>query len=261
MLLALPPLTLYVSIIAPILLATVGSTACLFDLRTSLLSGVDDTSGGRPYARFTTPDSDSTMVHCSYSHDESLHIFSTLDSSGVVRLWDDRKCSSLSTSADCCLTSFLAHTRTGVGISAMPPSQSDDKSNATSRWMTWGLDLPVHGIEAVDELAVKVWDPLPKQTQQSRAATMSTVSADEDDLDKSEERRWLDSFHVTSHMSMQGAVAARVHPLAPGACSRYILESIACVPFIHKKSFTPQTKLCCFGLSSTLWQNTMKANL
>ena len=209
----------------PILLATIGSTACLFDLRTSLFSGVEDTSGGRPYARFSTPDGNSTIIHCSYSHDESSHVFSTLDSAGVVRLWDDRKCTSL-TSADGCLTSFTAYTRTGVGIAVMPPLQSGDKSETgSSRWVTWGVDAPMNSSETSDDLVVKVWESLPKPPQQSRAATVSTVSADEEDLDESEaESMKMDSFHMTCCTSMQGAAAARVHPLIPGTPKYFLCQ-------------------------------------
>jgi hypothetical protein len=163
------------------------------------------------------------MIHCSYSHDESLHVFSTLDSSGVVCLWDDRKCSSLP-SANCYITSFVAHTRTGVGIASICPAS--DAESANSRWVTWGIDAPANGFETNDDLVVKVWESLTNPLQQSRTATMSTVSADDDELDESEsERIATDSFEMTSCTYMQGAAAARVHPLVPGACKSWHLSS------------------------------------
>ena len=190
------------------------STACLFDLRTSLFS----TGGGRPYARFAS-DCSSALVHCSYSHDESLHVFSTLDSTGVVRLWDDRKNSSL-TSTNHCLESFVAHTHVGVGIAAIPPSLESKSESVHSRWMTWGLDAPATNELVQDDLVVKIWDSSPK-TQQSRAPTVSTVSVDEEeerDESEAEGDTTLDSFHLASKWSasMSGAAAACIHPLIPG---------------------------------------------
>eukprot|EP00804_Cyclotella_cryptica_P005852 CCRYP_000144-RC/>CCRYP_000144-RC protein AED:0.03 eAED:0.03 QI:422/1/1/1/0.83/0.71/7/1324/1175 len=200
----------------PILLATVGCTACLFDLRTSLFSGVDDASGGRPYARFSAPAYNNTLIHCAYSHDESLHVFSTLDSTGVVRLWDDRKCTNLS-SPEGCLSSFVAHTQAGVGIAALPPPKhGDNTESVNSRWITWGLDKPANSDEKYHDLVVKIWDSLPSQQENIRAHTISTVSADEDELDENEAASsTTNSYHLTASTSMHGAIAARVHPSIP----------------------------------------------
>jgi hypothetical protein len=201
---------------------------------------VGDTSGGRPFARFSAVDCNNQLIHCSYSHDESLHTFSTLDSMGVVRLYDDRRYSNLD-STDCCVSSFVAHTRNGVGIAAIPPLHSTNTSESTpSRWITWGLDAS-DDRAANNNLVVKIWDSSPKQPQKNRAATVSTVSTDE--LDESEtENMASESFHVTSCTYMQGAAAARVHPLAPGT-SLFVVNALIAYSFQPISHFSVSRKM------------------
>lgn len=191
---------------APILLATTGSTTCLFDLRTSLFA--ETTSNTRPNARFCSSGS-STIVHCCYSHDESLSVFSTIDSTGVVRLWDDRK-------SDICLSSFVGHTRQGVGVASLPSADG----NTSLRWVTWGLDESMDNVANNDDLVVKVWGSLQGRFKNfDRAPTVSTVTLDNMDKDVHEVDQGdisMDSHRILAWKSMEGAVAARVHPLFPG---------------------------------------------
>lgn len=162
-------------------------SASIWDLRTSLFSGVGGSGGARPNARFVSPEdglyhADSSLIHCAYSHDESNHTFATLDSIGVVRMWDDRK-------ADVPKHSFLACTGGGVGIASVaPPRMSAD---AGPRWITWGMD---DGQGYSDDLVVKVW------------TESSTTGRNEDGGEN------CTPYHVTSRISMAGGVAARVHP-------------------------------------------------
>jgi hypothetical protein len=91
--------------------------------------------------------------------------------------------------------------------------------SVNSRWITWGLDKPSNSDGEHDDLIVKVWDPLPMQQEKNRAHTISTVSAEECELDESEVAFATTNFyHITSSASMPGAIAARVHPLIPGMC-------------------------------------------
>ncbi|KAL7493275.1 hypothetical protein ACHAWT_004835 [Skeletonema menzelii] len=180
----------------PILIATSGNSVCMWDLRTSLFSGVGMKGGGaRPNSRFVPPSQSGSLIHCAYAHDESLHMFSTLDSNGVVRVWDDRKAGNETG----CLASFVACSGGGVGIAAIPPSTmttrgGDSSAEAGPRWLTWGMDSHTND----DQLVVKVWSPL---------------STDVDSLDRddtlSESR---DFYQVTSSITMSDAVAARIHP-------------------------------------------------
>eukprot|EP00984_Skeletonema_dohrnii_P027712 scaffold17342_cov112-Skeletonema_dohrnii-CCMP3373.AAC.5 len=183
----------------PILISTSGNSVCMWDLRTSLFSGVGVKGGGaRPNSRFVPPSQGGSLIHCAYAIDESQHMFSTLDSTGVVRVWDDRKAGNESG----CLASFVACSGGGVGIAAIPPSKKivrggDSSTEAGPRWLTWGMDS--HTQE--DELVVKVWSPL------------STTKTDADSVDKDDtaiEAR--EPYQVTSSISMTNAVAARIHP-------------------------------------------------
>jgi len=140
-------------------------------------------------------------------------MFATLDEKGVVRLWDERKCSSIAT-IDSCVARFTAHTKRGVGIAAIP-LLSDNRKSETSRWITWGLDLSDN-----DNLIVKMWDSDTTQPHHNRAHTVSTVSTDEDDVDINQAGRTvIGSFHMTASTSIHGAAAVRVHPLIPGIYS------------------------------------------
>ena len=171
---------------APILLSTCGTSASAWDLRTSVLSGVGGTGGARPNARFICPEdnlyhADSSLIHCAYSHDELANTFATLDSLGVVRVWDDRK-------AEQPVHSFLACPGGGVGIASIAPAR-DEGSGARPRWVSWGIDDEQ---DYGDDLVAKVWTDL------------STNGVDGSNSS--------DAYRVTSRVSMPGAVAARVHP-------------------------------------------------
>lgn len=180
----------------PILISTTGNSVCMWDLRTSLFSGVGVKGGGaRPNSRFVPPSQSGSLIHCAYTHDESQHMFSTLDSNGVVRIWDDRKAGNESG----CLASFVACSGGGVGIAAIPPSRKsarggDSSTETGPRWLTWGMDS--HTDE--DDLVVKVWSPT--------KADAGSVGG-EDNTSESRE-----PYQVTSRISMTNAVAARIHP-------------------------------------------------
>ncbi|KAL9180041.1 hypothetical protein ACHAXT_008011 [Thalassiosira profunda] len=204
---------------APILLATTGRSACVWDLRTSLFSGTGaGTSGGaRPNSRFTCPRdglhrANATLVHCAYSHDESQHAFATLDAAGAVRVWDDRK-------ADRPLHSFVACPGGGVGIASVAPSQAS--VDVGPRFVTWGMDAALGG---GDDLVVKVWTQAARRktlssvsTDVFRRSTASNVSADVDNgSDRNEDGGENSiSYHPTSRITMSRAAAARVHPSFP----------------------------------------------
>ena len=181
----------------PILISTSESSVCLWDLRTSILSGGTVKGGGaRPNSRFLPPSKGGTLIHCAYAYDESQHMFSTLDSEGVVRVWDDRKARNE-------LTSFVACSRYGVGIASLPPSANykggDSASTVESRWLTWGMDNDTDD----DDLIVKVWSPL--------SATKSNIESD----DKDDSKIGVKQYQVTSRVPITNAVAARTHPAFP----------------------------------------------
>ena len=187
----------------PILLSTCGNSACIWDLRTSLLLGVGGKGGGaRPNSRVVSPSQGGDLIHCTYGYDESRHMFSTLDESGVVRIWDDRKAGNEIS----CLASFVAHSR-GVGVASIPPSRMivrgvDSSIEGGPRWVTWGC-------EDDDDLTVKVWSPL------------SAVKPDIDSVGKdgSAANEVRDPYQVTSRISVSNGAAARIHP----ACADVIL--------------------------------------
>ena len=190
----------------PILISTVGNSVCMYDLRTSLFAGVERMKGGgaRPNSRFVSPHG-GTLIHCAYSYDESQHMFSTLDSAGVVTIWDDRKAGNESR----CLASFVACSQGGVGIASIPPSKKtgrdgDGFTETRPRWVTWGMDSQADE----DDLVVKVWSP-------SVAETADTDNVDEAGTAIASQAK--DPYQVTSQISIPNAVAARVHPTYPDA--------------------------------------------
>ena len=211
---------------APILLSTCGATACLWDLRMSLFSGPGSSgSAARPCSRYVAPNDlisngnglggSELLIHCAYSYDESQNKFATMDSIGVVSVWDDRKCSHP-------LASFVACRGGGVGLASVPPSMQSVRSggaieDAGSRWVTWGID----GIRE-DDFVVKVWSESVSVRSQNRATTMSTVSADGDLSEEKEDvggcttdgvgSRIGKPYVMTSKISMPGGSSARVHP-------------------------------------------------
>ena len=208
---------------APILLATCGTSSCIWDLRTSLFSGTSNSSsssssssgGARPNLRFTiTPKSDeyynpsTTLIHCSYSISNE-YIFATLDNLGVVRVWDERK------PGEYPIQSFVGCSGGGVGIASIAPSEKNDAYY--SRWVTWGMDDNENVNEdeqhntRSDDLIVKVWT----ESKKVHNRTLST-STDADVSNRSEDTRVSgtttdDVYNITSRISMQGGVAARVH--------------------------------------------------
>jgi len=195
----------------PILLSTCANSACIWDLRTSLLNSAgcsSNSSGARPNARFVSPEdglhhSGSSLIHCAYSHGDELqqHSFATLDSMGVVRIWDDRR-------ADRPKHSFMACPGGGVGIASIAPAKTRVDA---SRWVTWGMDGGQESFS--DDLVVKVWTES-SSTSKSRSNVTSTVPTDADVGDRNEECGETNiPYHVTSRISMAGGVAARVHPL------------------------------------------------
>ncbi|KAL7456072.1 hypothetical protein ACHAWC_008345 [Mediolabrus comicus] len=191
----------------PILISTVGNSVCMYDLRTSLFAGVERMKGGgaRPNSRFFVSPHGGTLIHCAYSYDESQHMFSTLDSAGVVTIWDDRKAGNGSR----CLASFVACSQGGVGIASMPPSKKNGRggdgfTEARPRWVTWGMDSQANE----DDLVVKVWSP-------STAVTADTDNVD--DAGTAIAGQVKDPYQVTSLISIPNAVAARVHPTYPDA--------------------------------------------
>ena len=124
----------------PVLLATCGITACVWDIRASSLRG----GGVPPNSRFVLrPDDDEhddhnvtrcgrrgrSLVHCAYSTNESDHTFGTLDYGGVVRVWDDR-------CPDRPSCFFIACPGGGVGIASIRSAVG----RQPSRWVTWGMD-------------------------------------------------------------------------------------------------------------------------
>lgn len=173
---------------APILLSTFGEYALVWDLRTALFSGKGmggNSGGARPTARFRHSRS-SNLIHCAYCHDESKHIFATLDSVGRVSVWDDRN-------ADSPKHSFLACPGGGVGIASISPPRNV-VGGAESRWVTWGMDdSAIQGGTSHEDLVVKVW---------SKSEPISTAA--------------LTPYHMTSRISTAGAVVARVHPSFAG---------------------------------------------
>jgi hypothetical protein len=196
---------------APILLATCGEYASVWDLRTSMFSGTgmggSSSGGARPNARYRHTARSGLLpmlIHCAYCHDESKNAFATLDSMGVVSVWDDRK-------ADNPMHSFLACPGGGVGIASIisPTSSSTQQHHGGGggiglRWVTWGMDnCRGHGIVADDDnLVVKVW---------SEYCDVSTASGnDSGDVPSSSS-----TYKVTSRISSAGAITARVHPSFP----------------------------------------------
>ncbi|KAL7428343.1 hypothetical protein ACHAXM_001235 [Skeletonema potamos] len=179
----------------PILISTSGHSACMWDLRTALFSTVKG-GGARPNSRFMSPPQSGYLIHCAYAYDESQHMFSTLDSNGVVRIWDDRKAGN----DRGCLASFVAYSGGGVGIASIPPSRKIARGGDIStepRWLTWGMDSRTDDAD----LVVKVWTPL------------SATKADVDMVDKDDTSNEVsDPYRVTSSISMTNGVAARVHP-------------------------------------------------
>ena len=135
---------------ASVLLATCGVAACVWDLRISSLGG----GCVRPNSRFVVRSEDDeygdyvggsrssrSLVHSAYSKNESDHTFATLDSGGVVRVWDDRNPTRP-------YRSFLACPGGGVGIASL-----GGLDFTKSRWVTWGMENKEDG----DDLVVKVW--------------------------------------------------------------------------------------------------------
>ena len=112
----------------------------------------------------------------------------------------------------------MGHTRQGVGVASLPPAAG----NTASRWVTWGLDESIGNVTNKDDLVVKVWESSSsssKQTTSGRAPTVSTVSVDEEEMDGNEadpRAISVDTYRMTACKSMEGAAAARVHPLFPG---------------------------------------------
>lgn len=176
----------------PVLLATCGSSAYIYDLRTSLLSGLgSSTTNIMPNMRFISPE-DTPFIHCAYSQDESQHIFTTLDTLGIVRVWDDRMVNSPT-------HSFLACSGGGVGIASIAPKSIC----GAARWVTWGMD------DCDDNLVVKVWSSSSSSKLDSNPPTDADASdRNEDSLD--------DTYTLTSSISRPDAVAARVHPSFTG---------------------------------------------
>ncbi len=182
---------------APILLATCGDYASVWDLRTSMFSGtgLGGSSGGlRPDARYRHTARSSTsgslpmLIHCAYCHDESKHAFATLDSMGEVSIWDDRK-------ADSPRHSFLACPGGGVGIASVHHG-----GGIGLRWVTWGMDdRQSHTV--ADDLVVKVW---------SEYDVSTTAGNNSGDIPPSSS-----PYKVTSRICSAGAISARVHPSFP----------------------------------------------
>jgi len=217
---------------APILLATAGASSCIWDLRTSLFSGLTSTGGSgvsssnsggcRPNLRFTiTSQSDiyynpsTALIHCTYSITNE-YIFATLDNLGVVRVWDERK------PGEFPIQSFVGCSGGGVGVASISPLKKKGGADADdvyySRWVTWGMDDNGENENEQpsrsDDLIVKVWTESSKKIHNR---TLSTTSTDADVSNRSEDTRVSgtntdDVYNCTSRISVQGGVAARVHP-------------------------------------------------
>ncbi|KAL7466238.1 hypothetical protein ACHAXS_006526 [Conticribra weissflogii] len=223
---------------APILLSTSGTTACLWDLRVSLLSGVGNASGGngshaRPCARFVSPNDimplgsnsygygGSELVHCAWSYDESLNQFATMDASGIVTVWDHRKSARP-------LAKFLAHEAGGVGIASLPPARECRERHgvgAEGRWVTWG----VNGYDDGEDLVVKVY------TESSTIP--SGMNAEESTNDTVQAPDLSRNYRMTSKISMSGGVAARVHPSYPHGVLLLRTPALAARPTLNPNDF------------------------
>jgi len=211
---------------APILLATCGASSCIWDLRTSLFSGMSSNSsssssgGARPNLRFTiTPQSDiyynpsTTLIHCSYSLTNE-YTFATLDNLGIVRVWDERKPGEFS------IQSFVGCSGGGVGIASISP-QKKNKEGADgddvyySRWVTWGMDDNENEQHSSDDLIVKVWTESSSSKKVHNRSMSTSTDADVSNRSEDASKMYTDVYNCTSRISMQGGVAARVHPSFP----------------------------------------------
>jgi hypothetical protein len=135
----------------PLLATTVGASLSLWDLRSS-------TTVFKPSLRYTSTARNHTnvplvQVACSSVSDECA----TIDTSGVVRIYDIRMSGRASFNASPVGT-FVAH-EAGVGILHLPlendPVTADDNGTSNrSAWVTWGLEDPA------TSAVVKVWSPV-----------------------------------------------------------------------------------------------------
>jgi len=181
----------------PTLAATIGVSACLWDLRSSIFSGAGNLRGvgARPQTRFLPPKdeftrTDSTLVDCAFSFDESSNRFATLDTHGVTRIWDVRKPSK-------CISSFEACLGGGVGIDCMP------SNSGKGQFVTWGTDSYFG-----DGLVVKLW-----REQESAESNLSKDSETvEESMGDGQDNETRSRYKIVSRVTMERGAAARVHP-------------------------------------------------
>ena len=200
---------------APILLATCGASACVWDLRASLLSGGAGrgaTTGARPTARFAAPEESdgappAPLVHCAWAADEASRAFATLDAAGVVRVWDEHR-------ADRPRRAFRACPGGGVGVASLPSSRGAEAGGAP-RWVTWGLDPSDPDKIGDGEFVVKVWTESAREKHSVAAIAEAADASDGQDDGGEIGGGAIPSYRATSRISAPGAVAARVHPTFP----------------------------------------------
>ena len=180
----------------PILAATIGVSACLWDLRSSIFSAGNLRGvGARPQTRFLSPKdeftrTDSKLVDCAFSFDESSNRFATLDTHGVVRIWDVRKPSK-------CISSFEACLGGGVGVDCMPSNSGKDQ------FVTWGTDAYFD-----EDLAVKLW----REEEPTASNSSKGSETEEEPMGDGQDNETRSKYKVVSRVTMERGQAARVHP-------------------------------------------------
>ena len=170
----------------------------MWDLRSSIFSGAGNLRGvgARPQTRFLPPKdeftrTDSKLVDCAFSFDESSNRLATLDTHGVIRIWDVRKPSE-------CISSFEACLGGGVGVDCMPSRRGK------GQFVTWGTDAYFGD----GNLVVKLW-----REQESTSSNLSKGSEIEDKpMGDSQDNETRPNYKLVSRVSMERGQAARVHP-------------------------------------------------
>jgi hypothetical protein len=132
------------STMTPLLGTATSTSLSLWDLRSSAANTVF-----KPNLRFGTArrvlETHVPLVQTAFSSESNE--CATMDSSGVVRVYDIRMADRARSYMGSPVSTFAAHDTAGVGIAYFPgssrgSSSATNKDSTNSRWLTWGLDSP-----------------------------------------------------------------------------------------------------------------------
>ena len=141
---------------SPLLAATTSNTLSIWDIRSAPSGSFRPNLRFGSTAKVTAPTSSSSasatsfvQVACSSDSEECA----TIDSSGIVRIYDIRMTDRVRAVAGAATSMFPSFDTAGIGIAYFGLQQSSGNATTTS-WLTWGIDN-------LSSPVVKIWSPRP----------------------------------------------------------------------------------------------------